>query len=119
MRANFADGLAMLEGRVLLVTRGKYTLIDRDTCSVEDATCFGIPGTRLTGKPTIDGNRMYLSNRVRGTIQVVDISQLDRPRLLDEIQLDEHPGPIVIHDAHTVIPAGYQGLLVWQIQTDQ
>jgi len=114
MRANFADGIAAFGGKALLVTRGKYTLIARDEKRpLEDWAFRGIRGCYISGKPTIDGDTMYLSNRVRGTIKAVDISQIESPRLMADLQLDEHPGPIVVHNGIPVIPAGYQGLLVW------
>lgn len=119
MRANFADGLAAVGGKALLVSRGKYALIARDERRpLEQSTFYGIPGRYLSGKPTIDGGTLYLSNRVLGTVQAVDISQLERPRLLAEVRLDEHPGPIVVHRKVPVIPAGYQGLLVWEVSFD-
>lgn len=115
MRANFADGMAVLDDKALLVSRGKLTRIGRDERRpLEDLPFHGVPGKYLSGKPEIEGTTMYLSNRVRGTIQVVDISQLDTPRLQAELQLDEHPGLIRIHNQTPVIPAGYQGLVVWE-----
>lgn len=114
MRANFADGIGMLDDQAILVTRGKYALLQRtETRPVEELPFYEIPGVRLTGKPTLDGDTMYLSNRVLGTVQAVDISDLQHPRLLSQIQLNEHPGPVVVHKKVPVIPAGYQGLLVW------
>jgi hypothetical protein len=114
MQANFADGMAVLGGKAILVSRGKYAVIARDEKRpVEELTFHGIQGRFLSGKPTIDGTTMYLSNRVLGTVQAVDISQIDSPRLLAELQLDEHPSPVVLHDDQMLIPAGYQGLLVW------
>lgn len=115
VRANFADGMAMLGSRALLVRHGKYASIARDEKRpLEEVTFHGVEGCYLSGKPTIDGTTLYLSNRVRGTVQAVDISDIDRPRLLAAEQLDEHPGPIVFHDGVPLIPAGYQGLLVWE-----
>jgi hypothetical protein len=115
MRANFADGMAVLDDRVLLVSRGKYALVDRgERRPPEEWTWHGVAGCSLSGKATIDGSTLYLSNRVSGTIQAVDVSQIDRPRLIAEMQLDEHPGPLVVHNNSVLIPAGYQGLLVWE-----
>ena len=114
MRANFADGMAVLGDTALLISRGKYTRIGRDERrSLVELPWHGVPGKYLSGKPVIEDRIMYLSNRVRGTIQVVDISQFEKPRLLDELQLDEHPGLIVMHNQTPIIPAGYQGLIVW------
>ena len=114
MRANFADGMGILGDKALLVYRGKYVLLDRDERRPpQDMPYCGVSGTYLTGKPIIDGTTMYLSNRVRGTIQAIDISRIDKPRLLTMLQLDEHLGLIVLHNGKIVIPAGYQGLVVW------
>ena len=40
-------------------------------------------------------------------------AMVEHPRLIADMQLDEHPGPIVVRNGTPVIPAGYQGLLVW------
>jgi hypothetical protein len=115
MRASFANGMAVLGERALLVSRGKYALVTRDEKRPrEEWTFYGVPGCYLGGKPTIDGNTLYLSDRVRGTVKAVDISRIESPRLAAEIQLDEHPCPIVVHNGVPLIPAGYQGLLVWE-----
>ena len=34
--------------------------------------------------------------------------------LLRDLELGGHPGPVSLHRAAVVIPAGYQGLLVWE-----
>ncbi|NLX96039.1 MAG: hypothetical protein GXY83_07675 [Rhodopirellula sp.] len=114
MRASFTDGMAVLDDKALLVYRGKYAVIPRDEKRPLDKIPFyGIPGHPLNGKPTIQGDTLFLSNRVLGTVQAVDISQIEKPRLLAELQLDEHPCPVVVHDGNVLIPAGYQGLVVW------
>ncbi|HUT94336.1 MAG TPA: hypothetical protein VMY37_33055 [Thermoguttaceae bacterium] len=116
MRANFADGMAVLGEKALLVSRGKYSLIGRDERRPpQELPAHGVRGCYLTGEPTIDGNTLYLSNRVRGTVQAVDVSQIESPRLLGAVELAEHPGPIVVHNGIPVIPAGYQGLLLWEL----
>ena len=115
MRANFADGMTPSGSQALLVYRGKYTLIARDEKRpLEDLAFHGVPGHYVSGKPTIDGTTLYLSNRVRGTATALDISRIESPRLLADVQLDEHPGPVVVHGGIPLIPAGYQGLLVWE-----
>jgi hypothetical protein len=114
MRASFVDGMTTFRDRVLLVARGKYALLNRsEQRPPEEWTLYGVPGVSLRGKPTIDGQTLYLSNRVQGTIQVVDISDIQHPRLVKSLQLDEHPGPVTLHEGAVLIPGGYQGLLVW------
>lgn len=115
MQANFADGMAIFGDKALLVARGKYALVARnEKHRLEELAFFGIQGCALSGKPTIDGTTLYLSNRVLGTVRAVDVSRIESPRLLAELQSDEHPGPVVVHSGKVLIPAGYQGLLVWE-----
>ncbi len=119
MRCSFADGLAMLDGKALLVRHGKYTVVARDEKRPpEDWVYHRVSGQYLRGKPTIDGTTLYASNRVTGRIQAVDISQIESPRLLVDMQLDEHPGLLVIHRGEVLIPGGYQGLVVWKPSGD-
>ncbi len=79
MRASSADGMAAFGSKAILIYRGKYAVISRKDRSPDDATFFSVPKRPLTGKPTIDGTTLYLSNRVRGTVQAVDISEIENP----------------------------------------
>ena len=107
------DGMALVDERALVIHRGKYLLLDRtDTRPVEDLTTYGIPGHALCGKPSIYGTRLYVCNRILGKVSVVDISNLDEPKLLRSFQLRGNPGIAVEHKDTLVIPAGYQGLLI-------
>ena len=73
---------------------------------------YGIPGHELSGKPSIYGSRLYVSNRFWGKVSVVDISRPEKPKLLRSFQLDGNPGIAVEHNNMLIIPGGYQGLLV-------
>ncbi|MFW9847277.1 MAG: hypothetical protein ACFFD6_11040, partial [Candidatus Thorarchaeota archaeon] len=64
------------------------------------------------GKPCIFGDRLYVSNRPQGRVSVVDISDLEAPKLVDSLELEGNPGRIIVHGDIALIPAGYQGLLV-------
>jgi hypothetical protein len=114
IRANFADGMAVLGKEALAVSHGKYAFISRaERRPPEGLPAYAVKGHPLSGRPTIDGDTLDLANRVTGTLQVVDISRVEEPRMLVELQLDEHPSAVVIHNGTPVIPGGYQGLLVW------
>ena len=48
-----------------------------------------------------------------GRVTAVDISSVRNPRLLGTLDLEGNPGIVVERHRTPVIPAGYQGLLVW------
>jgi hypothetical protein len=47
-------------------------------------------------------------------VSEVDITGIKKPKLLRHLQLAEHPTVVVVHNDIPVIPAGYQGLLIWE-----
>lgn len=105
--------MAFLDGKALVIHQGKYFLLDRqESRPPESLPRYGIPGHELYGKPSIYGNRLYVSDRFWGKVSLVDVSRPESPRLLRSIQLDGNPGIIAEHNGTLVIPAGYQGLLI-------
>ena len=76
---------------------------------------YGIEDVSLSGKPTVAGNLLCLSERYSGVVQALDITQIKEPRLLGQLQLAEHPGIVKVSENTTLIPGGYQGLLAWQV----
>jgi len=116
-RVGAANGLALLgsgtealctlsDGRYFLLKRTeKRPLAELPKYGTDEA---GLPG----GKPSIFGNTLYVSNRARGTVVVMDIPDITNPKLLAKYQIDGNPGLVVEHNGMMVIPAGYQGLLV-------
>lgn len=64
------------------------------------------------GKPSIYGNKLYVSNRFWGTVSVMDISDVRDPKLLDTYKFTGNPGIIIEKNNSMIVPAGYQGLLV-------
>lgn len=113
LRVGAENGMALLEDKALVVHRSKYFLLDRkETRRSGSLPMHGIPGHDLSGKPSIYGSRLYVSNRIWGKVSVVDISTLEKPRLLRSFQLDGNPGIAVEHNNTLIIPGGYQGLLV-------
>jgi len=67
---------------------------------------------RLTGKPVLDGTRLYLSDRCFGDVHVVDISDVEKPVLIEHFNLPGNPGRLVLHNGALVIPNGYEGLWI-------
>jgi len=113
-RIGSRNGVAFLNDQVLVTCRGGYALISPEERRAPDAlNVRRVAGTALHGKPTIAGDRLYVSDRYSGTVTVIDIHNPDHPQLIDRVQLKEHPGLVAVCDGMPVIPGGYQGLLVW------
>jgi len=114
-RIGSRNGAAILGDRVLVTCRGGYAVISQnEQRPLDEWDIHRVPGKTFHGKPTVAGNRLYLSDRYTGEVTALDISQLDKPRLIAQLELPEHPGLIHLHNGLPVIPAGYQGLLVWE-----
>ncbi len=67
----------------------------------------------LPGKPVIDGSTAYISNPFLGDVSALDLSQAGNPRLISRLQLIGHPGRVCLHEGKALVPAGRQGLLLW------
>ncbi len=115
-RVGAQNGMALLKEDSLVTNRnGKYFILGRkETRSPDDLPQYGVKGHGLSGKPTVHGNKLYVSNRFTGSVSEVNITDIRKPKLLRHLQLPEHPGIVVVHKNKPVIPAGYQGLLIWE-----
>lgn len=113
-RIGSRNGVAFLADKALVTCRGGYTLISHDgQPSFDDSHIRRIPGLTFHGKPTVDGDRLYLSDRNTGIVTAIDISDPDKPQYIDQLKLPEHPGQVSVNNNTPVIPAGYQGLVIW------
>ena len=116
-RIGSRNGAAFLGDRALVTCRGGYTLIKPQALESPDTRkIYRIPNLSFHGKPTVAENRLYASDRYSGVITAVDITDPQKPRLVDQLELEGHPGLVVVRNGIPIIPAGYQGLLVWTLR---
>jgi len=113
-RIGSVNGLAAFGGKTLATCRGGYILIDRsERRPLDDLPIYRARGHRLTGKPSIYGDRLYLSHRPSGEVSIVDIADPKNPKALDTFVTKGNPGRIVERRGAVIIPDGYHGLLVF------
>lgn len=67
-------------------------------------------GFKRTGKPTVYGNTLILTDRAYGYIYIYDITDIKSPLLLKEISVNGNPDFAIITEDYIMIPMGYQGL---------
>ena len=72
-------------------------------------------GPAFRGKPTVRGNILAACNRVDGDITVLDITDLTAPKLISEFKVSGNPDLPFIGDGYLMIPAGYQGLIKFEL----
>lgn len=72
-------------------------------------------GPAFRGKPAVRGNVLVACNRIEGDVTVVDISDLETPRLLGTFQISGNPDVPFPGDGFVLVPAGYQGLIRFEL----
>ncbi len=110
---SWTDGGCAMNGRLLIVKRGKYSILDsNEKRSVSALPAYGVDGTYLNGRPSVGGDSLVVTSRHQRRVQVVNIGDLEHPVLVREYQTTGHPGACDFWNRRMVLPAGYQGLLL-------
>ena len=114
-RIGSGNGLIAHRDKTLAVTRGGYMMLDRDERrDLTDVPRYTIGnGRQHLGKPTIGGDRLYAADRQEGLVTIIDIADAFHPKLIRQLQLPGNPSRCAVHAGVLVIPAGYEGLLVF------
>jgi len=109
------NGVAFPENQSLAIYRGGYLLQNPpDEPQVEVTDPIRIDNVTLSGKPTIFGSRMYVSNRMKGIVTAVDISNLQSPKQLWQLSLTGNPGLVVEYNDMVIIPDGHSGIQLFK-----
>lgn len=111
-RLGGAGSVPIGDKRLVVYGRGLLLVAPDDRRPPSEVGGFHIPNQRLRGKPVLDGNKVYLSDRCFGDIHVVDISDIENPVLVEHFNLPGNPARLVLHNGALVIPNGYEGLWI-------
>ncbi|MDF2722998.1 MAG: repeat-containing protein [Paenibacillus sp.] len=112
-----SDGLTVTPHGVLATYKGGYIVFDpRFDGELDDLARYRIPGIKLSGKPTVSGDVLFVANRLYGDVAVLDISAVHEPKLLKTFKLAGNPDLITCSNGRVIIPAGYQGMLVFPLE---
>jgi hypothetical protein len=109
------NGISFLKEKAIAIFQGGYIL---QTLPIEKTTVYEKPilvkDVRLSGKPTVYGSRLYVADRMNGTVAAVDISDLSSPRKLWQINPYGNPGLVSEYGDMVIIPAGHGGLQLYK-----
>lgn len=101
-------------GDLALGTRsGGYVLYDPTdtTISAMNELTLHRGNGSFSGKPSVHGDLLVTTDRIKGNIFLVDISDLTNPVLKETISVSGNPDVAVITDDTILIPLGRQGLI--------
>jgi len=106
-------GTAPADGKRLVVFGNGFVIVGREEGRPPSQLRVHRVGShRLRGVPRLYGNRLYVSHRATGDISIVDVSNVERPKLLEHFNIRGNPGKVLVHDGSVIIPNGYEGLWV-------
>jgi hypothetical protein len=111
------DGFIPTKHGVLAVRAGQYVCFDpRYEGEFDDLPHYGVPGVKLTGKPTVDGEILFVADRINGHVTLLDISDIRNPQLLKRFTIEGNPDLITCNNGRVIIPAGNQGMLIFSLK---
>jgi len=96
----------------LCLERGGYRIV-KPLDSDYDAKPLRRYSRHLQGKPTVVGNALFAAYRVGSAIAIVDIRDVEKPRLLHELRTAGNPGMVSVRNGALIVPDAYNGLLIY------
>lgn len=109
-----SDGAASLGDKVLVINNRGYIVFDPltiDEGSIENLQNYGIEGAYLRGKPSIYEDLMVVSYGYGKKIFLVDIRNIEKPKLIAQADVEGNPDIAEITDDSIYIPLRRGGLL--------
>ncbi len=111
-KVGFSCGVTGLDDYKAIVTQGGYYVV----CDIREKKLYSeyehisLPGVRMVGKPAVKGNVLVLSDRLDGDVNVLDIADPMKPKLLGSYNFSGHPDVALIEENAVYVPLGHQGI---------
>ena len=105
-RTYMTGGVVDYRGKALNMTSGGYIIYDPK----EDPAALTAVGG-CTGKPTVHGDLLIVTNRVRGSVYFLDISDPVNPKHKNELALPGNPDIALVAFGSVYVPSGNGGLI--------
>jgi hypothetical protein len=95
--------------------RGFFTLASNDQRPPDQLVFHKLEGQSLPGKPSTDGHTIFIADPFLGDVTAIDLSDETNPHQLAQLHLTGNPGRVRVHRGKALIPAGRDGLLMWNV----
>lgn len=106
------------EGWLVTSRRGLFALTHGESRSPEEIGLLATGSSALAGKPFIVGKRLFIADPFLGKVSALELSgspgQQPQVKLKAQQALSGHPGRVKWQGQRALIPAGREGLLLWQ-----
>lgn len=109
-----SNGMAAFGDNVIAIYKNGYVCFNpnTDSSSLSSLTVHKIPGVSvLKGKPVIYGNIMAVSYFGDGTVTIIDIEDIDNPKLILKFKIDGCVDVADISENFILIPLRNDGIL--------
>lgn len=106
---HLSSGLVSVNDQILAVYPGGYRLAEPMCTDLESQPLIKHGGS-IVGKPLVSESWLCVSNRITAEVEIIDISDIHHPRLIDAFSTPGTPAEVFIHNQSLLIPDGYQGL---------
>jgi hypothetical protein len=111
-RYSIFSGVVAYGDHFLCLDRGGYRIVEPLDTDYDEKPLRRY-SRHLQGKPTVVGNLLFAASRVDSSIAIVDISDVEKPRLLHELRTAGNPGMVAVRNGALVVPDAYNGLLIY------
>ncbi len=109
-----ADGLAVLNGKLLMINLGKYVLLEPNQSGPSREWKRYSVGEWIGGVPSVDGTIVALSHRSGLVVRLYDFSNPEAARPIPNRRwkFPDVPGTVGFWRGRVVVPLSYRGLLL-------
>ncbi len=101
------------DGWIATSRSGPFRVKSGEEKPFEERLIKGSDNLRLPGKPSMAGRHLYIADPFQGDITALELSSQGLVRLLAKTKVTGHPGRVLIHRGKALIPAGRDGLIIW------
>ncbi len=113
-----AGAVSWRDGWLAISRNGYFFIRPGQTAPPEELGLTQVPDQPLVGKPSASGDTLFVADAFAGRVVALDLSSPTSPRLLATLQTEGHPGFVRVHHGKALIPAGNDGLIVWDWTKD-
>lgn len=109
------NGITYVNGKALIVTGNGYVIFDPLTVTQEQFNSLSVikaEGAEMKGNPTVFENILVLNNTYGRQLTFVDITDINHPVLLHQLDLDCSPDGLYLDGSTLLVPFRRGGILV-------
>ena len=105
----FEEGACGYRGGIIVLRNGNYYFIKSTTAGGADP--IAVDCARLKGLPFVCRDKLVVLNRVRSTVEIIDVENPEKPKFIRGFKVDGHPEFAAEVNGKILIADGFGGLI--------